>query len=396
MKTLHIYLTRQVLATLLMTVAVFTFVLLLGNGLKEILVLIVNRQATLGGVLQAFALLIPFVLVFALPMGMLTAALLVFGRFSADQELTAVRSSGVSLLSLITPILVLSLLLCGVSAAINMEIAPRCRVAYKAMIDEMKTKISATALPEERYIRTDDYIFYVGRNDGKTLSDIHICQLNSSQKVVAVIDSPHGSLATSNQATIIQLFDARVFQNIGKEGGTESTDMNEDKWSEYTMNPYVLTLDFSKAATTGRKIGLSDMTFSQLQNELRQVEDEFAVPVPKMDKKELQQRRTSLAERKKDMTMPIHVQIHRQVAFSFACFGFTLIGIPLGIQAHRRETNVGIAMSLVLVLIYYSFIILGQSLETRPLWAPHLIVWLPNFIFQAVGTVMLWRASRGI
>ena len=51
---------------------------------------------------------------------------------------------------------------------------------------------------------------------------------------------------------------------------------------------------------------------------------------------------------------------------------------------------------LALVFVYLSVMYLGKALNTHPEWAPHLIVWLPNFIFQAVGAVLLWRANRGI
>src|ERR1044071_644839 len=388
MKTLHFYLTRQVVATLAMSVTVFTLVLLLGNVLKEILALLVNGQASIGLVAQAVGLLIPFVLVFALPMGMLTATLLVFGRFSADQELTAVRASGVSLIALVTPVLLLSAGLCAVSAVVNLQVAPQCRVAYKSLLFRIGMERSTTLIAEDRYM--DDFpgfIVYVGKKSGTNLNDVRIYGVDADGKMTNRIEAAratvHADLA--NNRVFLRLFKVQQYDLV--------------TWTGVSSADYVpQTLTNKPPTQPTLNVSLSDMTFSQLWDKLRALEQMAAqsAPVARISSEQLREQKRQLQALKADLTLPVRIQIHRQVAFSFACIGFTLVGIPLGVRAHRRETSAGVAMALILVLVYYGFIIVGQSLQTRPDLAPHLILWLPNFIFQAVGAVRLWRANRGI
>jgi lipopolysaccharide export system permease protein len=379
-KTLHNYLVRQILASLVMTVAVFTLVLLLGNVLREILTLLVNRQATVGVVAQAISLLIPFVWVFALPMGMLTATLLIFGRFSADQELTAVRASGVSLLSLISPVLLLSLALCALSAFVNLEIAPRSRVAYKNLIESLRFEFSSAQLPEGRVIKDfPGYMFYIGKNRRGELQNVIVYDI--AQKRTVHAQRGRLELDAENQQINLHLYDAK---GLGKDGALGSS--GYASWN------------IKQISREKNSIKISDMTFLQLCDELRDLERRMdsSESLRTLSAEQLKQRKAEWKKRRKDLTSIVRVQIHQQVAFSFACFGFTLVGIPLGIRVHRRETNVGIALALILVAVYYSFIVLGKALDTRPEFAPHLIVWLPNFVFQAVGAVLLWRANRGV
>ncbi|MEI6391396.1 MAG: LptF/LptG family permease [Verrucomicrobiota bacterium] len=389
MRTLHAYLMRQVLASLLLTVLVFTFVLLLGNALKEIIPLLVNRQISIGVVAEAIGLLIPFVWVFALPMGMLTATLLIFGRFSADQELTAMRASGVSLLSTISPILLLSLALCGLSALVNMEIGPRCRVAYTDLLFRLKIQLASAQIPEGRFIKdVPGYIFYCGESRKGDLRRVMVFKLKDETNVVMTIKAPRGKyeVDTQNRQITLFLYDAKTLT------------LNEGRPILTAQAEASLQVDLTPPENSQRSASISDMTFTQLWDELHEIERRTNLPQPatNLTKKQLQYRKLQLQWHLTEMTEPIRFQIHRQAAFSFACFGFTLVGIPLGIRMHRRETNIGIAVALVLVTLYYSFILLGQSLDTHPEWAPHLIVWLPNFIFQAVGAVLLWRMNRGV
>ncbi len=388
MKTLHNYLTRQVLASLLMTVAVFTFVLLIGNVLKEILALLVSGHATLGSVIEAVGLLIPFVWVFALPMGLLTAMLLVFGRFSADQELTAVRASGISLLSLITPVLFLSLICCGVSAWINMELGPQCRVVYNNLFFKMKSELLNAQIPEGQYVRDfPGYVFYTEKNRGGELQEVRVIVLaNETNGTATAVFAPRGRIEMDvpNKQLILHLFNALSL--------TPNSNVNSIYYSELTY-----PLNTTGGTNKVFKPKISDMTFWQLRDEMADLEKKLSLPpATATNSIQLKAQLDEARKQRKDFTEPIRVEMNRQVAFSFACFGFTLVGIPLGIRVHRRETNIGVAIALGLVLVYYCFVLTGESLSGRPQFAPHLIVWLPNFIFQAVGAVLLWRANRGI
>jgi lipopolysaccharide export system permease protein len=388
MKTLHLYLTRQVIGSLLMAVIVFTFVLLLGNLRKDILALLVSGHATLGIVLEAIGLLIPFVAAFALPMALLTATLLVFGRFSADQELIAARASGVSLLSLVTPILLLSLLFCGISAVVNLEIAPRCWVAYRSLLSDARIELANAQLPEGRFVMDfPGYMFYAEKNRKQKLQNVMVFQLENGI-VTTTLHAPNGQLYVdaTNRQVIVELFNVK---SVRLEGGRSVP---------VSFSKFPIILDLNQESKSPRKPRITELSFTQLQDEMRDLENRLSLPapLPKLSPGEAREQKRQLERQRTDLTSPLRVQIHRQVAFSFACFGFTLLGIPLGIRVHRRETNVGFAIALVLVLVYYGFIVLGQSLATRPELAPHLIVWLPNFIFQAVGAVLLWRVNRGL
>jgi lipopolysaccharide export system permease protein len=385
LKTLHRYLLKQVIASLVMTLIVFTFVLLVGNALHEILPLLITGQASFGLIAKAFGLLIPFVLGFALPMALLTAVLLVFGRFSADQELTAARASGVSLLSLIAPILVLSLLLCGVSAWMNLEIAPRCRVAYNDLRFTIKAALANVKLPEGRFINFPGkpaYIFYAGKNHKQNLTDVLLYQFDDGTNLSMTVHAPRGMVSSdsTNHDLILNLFDAKGMMLPGGQIGS--------------LGEMTVRMDLSASDKANKEPGISDMTFTQLLDKLSDLKNRINLPLektspePKGKKKRI--------KKPTDITEPIRVQIHRQVAFSLACFGFTLVGIPLGIRVHRRETNIGVAIALALVFIYYMFLIIGQTMTEHPELAPHLWMWLPNFIFQGAGAVLLWRANRGI
>ena len=472
MKTLHRYLLREVLATLVLTVGVFTAVLLMGNAMKEVLALVVRGQASLMGVGKAFVLLIPFVISFSLPMGLLTAMLLVFGRFSADQELTAARAGGVSLVSLVAPVLLLAVVFSGLCAWINLSIAPRCRTAYKELVYDLALSNPAKLLSANTFVtEVPGYVIYIGELEQGT------DERNWQMKRILLNRIEDGELIQRTRAArgevsydpeskqyLFRLINAQVNVRADKLGtvfggedpGGEPTITNNaattntvpepeeeepdlfpdsPEWMPMSGGEIVLPITLADLGRQSFKPKLSYLTFNQLRREMIRHGEIInldqngsvalvhyaTVDAPAPDTEYQVTRhgkpvgRARITHEKTPAHLvaeitggtlhpgdrleldrtPLKVQLHRQISFSFAAIGFTLVSIPLGIRAHRRETTAGMAMALVLILIYYSFIILGQALANQPQYHPHLIVWIPVFLFQGAGMWMLARANRG-
>jgi lipopolysaccharide export LptBFGC system permease protein LptF len=377
MRTLHRYLLREMTATMMVAVLVCTGLLLVGNLLKEILTLLMAGQADIFLVLRGIALLIPYVLVYALPMAALTAALLVFGRFSSDNELTAARANGISLMSLAFPVIFLCLLLCGLCAWINMEVAPRCRIAYKSLFLEIARR-SPALIPAGRFVtQFPGYVIYADRVTSKErgqvleLEDVLFFEVRNGRKVqdARVERRPEQNeiRLTFHEGRVLQWFE------IESDSTNEVAETPSGFWQPLAINPFHVTVQVPPDLTSERIPQFNDMTWRQLWAE----RDEL--------------RKLGIEE-----VTPLDVQLHRQVAFSFACFGFALVGIPLGVRAHRKETSVGVAVAIALVLIYYGFLIVAQALETRPEAAPWMIVWMPNMLFQLTGAWLLWRVNRSL
>jgi lipopolysaccharide export system permease protein len=87
-------------------------------------------------------------------------------------------------------------------------------------------------------------------------------------------------------------------------------------------------------------------------------------------------------------------EMSKRFSFSLASFAFALIGVPLAITAHRKETSIGFLLSLVVALTYFIFIILADGVRDKPEWHAHLLMWVPNVLCIALGGWLFVRMSR--
>src|SRR5213083_1639935 len=140
MKLIDRYVSRQIVVNLLFAIIVLSFVLVVGNIFRKLLPLLVNHDLPAEYQFGFIAYVLPFSLIFTIPWGLLTAVLLVFGRLSADNELTALRSNGVSITRICVPLMIIASICTGICLWLNVQAAPAAQERLRSTIFDLATR----------------------------------------------------------------------------------------------------------------------------------------------------------------------------------------------------------------------------------------------------------------
>ncbi len=370
MNTLQRYILRQIVVTFVLSVLIFSIVLLAGNAIKRLLDLLSTRSVPAWPVLSQMVYLLPFVLTFSLPMGIMTACLLVFGRLSADNEISAMRACGMSFWQLIAPVLLVAFLMSLVCLEFNLQESPPLKLAFKQNLVRLGLEHPTAQLQEGRF--NDEfpgYLIYVRRVKGNHIRDVTIYQLDARGNVLQSIRAVEGWLQPNIDQKQVKI----LLRSVRSEARDPDDPGNPQKVRPgIVADNYELVMDVATmlAAAQPVKKTSEQMMFTELVPTIALLRQHGINPSPYV------------------------VHAHERWAVSFACVAFAMIGIPFGIRAHRRETTIGIAFALGLAFFYYFMVILAKALSNQPALCPEILIWIPNLAFQIIGMVLLWRISR--
>ena len=377
---LHRHVLKEILVATGLAMGLFTFVLLLGNALREVAELVVAGKLDFWVFIRVLVQFIPYVASFALPLGMLTGTLIALGRLSSQREITAMKSAGLSLYQIAAPVFLIAFAGMSVAVLINLHYAPQSRVERKALMTEALTENPVGFIEERRFIyEFPGYVIYMGGREGSAMKDFWIWELDDQKRVKLFLRAAEGVLGYDevNNDLVLTLKDGTAEQRDSENPEAFSDNMPDSLY--FGELPIALPLDqlFGDGEQT-RKLRNKEMTFAQLMD-LRQDE---------LDKE------AASGEPMSEARLSLQVHIQKNFALAFSVFSLAVFGVPLAIQVGRKETHANLCIALVVAMTYYFFIIMVSWLEDIPSLRPDLLIWLPNLIFQGGGFWMIYRASR--
>jgi len=344
-----------------LALGILTFVMLMGN-LVKIVDLVIRKGVDILSVSKLFLFLMPYLLTYTLPIAALTAVILALGRQSSDNEIVAIKASGINLFTLILPLLIVGLILSLVLVIFNDRVIPYSHYASRKTLVEVGIKNPTAALEPGVFISSfQKYILFIYRIDENKLTNLRIYEPQGQGKPTRTIVARKGEFIAIPEKNMIKL---KLIDGTSDEPDPE----NPNNFYKLNFKTYFMSLNLADVKDEGQlEKKPKDMTIQELEGEIGRLKKEGIDPTP------------------------LITEINKKISLAFSCFVFILLGCPLAIITRRREKSINFSIAFLIVGIYYLLLMGSEALSLQGYLDPKIAMWLPNIILGAIGTILTFR-----
>ena len=363
------YLMTEILGPLGLGFVVYTFILLL-RFLFASAEMIIRRGLPVSIVGKLLLLTLPNIVVLTLPMSLLFGTLIAVGRLSSDSELIAMRASGLSLLTLYRPILLLSGFLTVLNTLLMVYVLPWGNHSLQELRLEITTQTVAQQVePRVFYEEWEGKVVYVFEvpPGGRRWKGVFLAEAIPSTEKNQITTADWGEVLVdpAGERVVLRLYNA--IQHKVDLSAPDRYEVSRHRRLDLVLDDQFTTEQKAKISVSK---GIRELTLGELRDLLRD---------PAIDAEQ-----RNLAR----------VEIHKKFSIPVACLVFGLFALPLGINNRRGGKASGFALSIAILIVYYILINNGEEAARfgrMPAW---LAMWLPNILLAALGMFLLVRRNR--
>lgn len=358
MHILRNYILRECLVPFTLSISVLTSVFLLGY-LPQLANKVINNGVSLTAMGQVFMYYVPILLGYTLPIACLITVILAFGQMSAENEILAMRASGVHLLRLLAPLVVVGMALCLVVFILNDRIIPEAYEAQTRILQEAGTQDPTAMLEPGSFINAfDRYIIFIYRMEGDRLYGVRIYQPNPGKATRTII-------AQQGEFVHVPGKDQLMLKLIN--GTSDEPDLqNPDNFYKLNFQTSFITMDLSKKKA-GTEKKAKAMTLRELHRKIKSLRGMSIDPSPMI------------------------AEYHRRTAWSMSPLLFILLGFPFAAITHRRAKSANLVYALLFAAPYYILSLACQGLASQNVFNPVFVMWFPNIAALTLALYLNWK-----
>jgi len=397
------YFLKEFIPPFFFSIIALTFILLM-NELFRLIDLFVRKGLPVGIVGQILIYTLPVIISYTAPMAILVAIVMSFGRAAQDNEILALKTSGLSFMSIMRTPFAITLIFMIFLVFFNNYVLPESNHRVRNLMLDVTRKRPAVRLPEG--IFTDDfrgYTIYIGKKNER-LSKIYDITVYDAKDGM-LVTAPRGELKSFEQDNILrftlyngelhQLVDSVKYQKTQFDKQILNIEMDNDlvrKERSY-RNENELNINGLQESIQEHKT-----TIKSLQNEITEIgktaiEDYLQGDIASLDRAifEIERRNKTLDGKIRKLSR-YQISLYKKFSLAFACIVFVIIGAPLG-YLFKRGGIAGVLTGVFLFSSYYILVIAGEEFADRRNFPAFWGMWLPNFILLAVGVYLFMAAE---